>query len=360
MTRFPSTISSKSKLLLFFAGAFVQTAQVANAETVLSVSQITYDADGRLQCMATRMNPAVFGSLPSSACTLGTQGSNGPDRITKNVYDAASQIIQVRKAVGTSSPNLEQAFATYSYTSNGKREYVIDANGNKAKLEYDGFDRQIKWIFPSTARPTAYNPATQATALSTSGNINSADYEQYGYDSNGNRTSLRKRDTQTIGYTYDALNRVTFKDIPGTTSLDVYYGYDLRGLQLFARFSSTSGQGITNGYNTAGRPTSSANNVGGTNRTLAYQYDKDGNRTRLTWPDSNYVTFSYDALNRMTLVKQSGSTTVATFVYNSRGERDCWYASSSSNCSVAATNETDYSYDPISRLASIKIGRAHV
>ncbi|WP_204333299.1 hypothetical protein, partial [Klebsiella pneumoniae] len=79
------------------------------------------------------MNPAVFGSLPASACALGTEGSQGPDRITKNVYDAADQLLQVRKAVGTS---LEQAYTTYSYTPNGKQEYVVDANGNKARLVY--------------------------------------------------------------------------------------------------------------------------------------------------------------------------------------------------------------------------------
>jgi len=40
-------------------------------------------------------------------------------------------------------------------------------------------------------------------------------YEQYGYDANSNRTSLRKRSGQTINYTYDVLNRETLKDIPG-------------------------------------------------------------------------------------------------------------------------------------------------
>src|ERR1041385_8197622 len=102
------------------------------------------------------MNPAIFGSLPSDACTLGTQGSDGPDRISKNIYDAANQLQQVRKAVGTSSPNLEQAYVTYSYTPKGKREYVIDANGNRARLVYDGLDRQSQWQFPSTTGPSAF------------------------------------------------------------------------------------------------------------------------------------------------------------------------------------------------------------
>src|SRR5258707_13109413 len=51
----------------------------------------SYDGDNRLVCTAVRMNPAVFASEPSDGCTLGTQGSYGPDRIAKTIYDAAGQ-----------------------------------------------------------------------------------------------------------------------------------------------------------------------------------------------------------------------------------------------------------------------------
>jgi YD repeat-containing protein len=86
---------------------------------------------------------------------------------------------------------------------------MIDGNGNRAELRYDGYDRQDRWTFPSTTRPAAYNDATQATALATAGAVNAADYEQYSYDANGNRINLRKRDTRNIAFAYDALNRMT-------------------------------------------------------------------------------------------------------------------------------------------------------
>jgi RHS repeat-associated protein len=316
---------------------------ISSGGVTAALTQYSYDAANKLECTAVRMNPAVFGSLPSSACTLGTAGSNGPDRITKNIYDPAGQLIQVRKAVGTSSPSLEQAYATYSYTNHGKQEYVIDANGNRAKFEYDGFDRLAKWIFPSTTRPSSFNPSTVANALSTAGSVNTSDYEQYDYDPNGNRTSLRKRDASTIGYSYDALNRVLVKDIPGTTNGDVYYGYDNRNLQLFARFGSTSGQGVTTTYDEFGRLATSANNVGGTSRSLSYLHDADGNRTRLTFPDSNYVTYEYDGLDRMSAIKESGSTQIATITYDNLGQRS----------GLTGGVTTAYTYDGIGRLASL-------
>lgn len=325
---------------------------------IQSLTQYSYDAAGRLECTAVRMNPAVYGSLPASACTAGVSGAQGPDRISRNLYDAAGQLVQVRKGVGTA---LEQAYATYSYTPNGKQEYVLDANGNRAKLEYDGFDRQVKWIFPSTTRPAAYNPGlsttdgptAQASALGSAGALNTADFEQYGYDANGNRTSLRKRDGSVLAYTYDALNRMTIKTVPersglGTThTRDVYYGYDLQGHQTYARFDSITGEGLTNVWDGLGRLTSTTQAIDGTSRTLTYLYDADGNRTRVTFPDGNYVSYSYDGLDRPSLIQRNNTATLASYDYNAAGQR-----SGFSNGTGGAIT-TSYGYDGIGRLASL-------
>lgn len=313
--------------------------RVTAGGTVLTVTQMTSDGDDRLSCSAVRMNLAAIPTTGSDACLPGTAGSNGPDRITRTIYDTANQVLQQRRAVSTA---LEQANVTYSYTDNGNKLYIIDAKGNRTKFAYDGFDRQSHWYFPSKTVPAAFNPATPATAVSTSGSWSTTDYEQYGYDANGNRTSLRKRDARTIGYSYDAINRMSLKDIPGGTSTDVYYSYDPRGLQLTAKFVSASGLGITNGYDKAGRLTSSANSLSGTTRTLTYQYDANGNRIQLTWPDGTAFTFEYDGIDRMDLIRQAG-TTVASITYNDEGER----------AALNSGGTTTYAYDALSRLASI-------
>jgi RHS repeat-associated protein len=305
--------------------------------TAFVVNQYGYDAVGRQECTAIRMDATKWQGQ-TNACSPQLDGPNGPDRITKNVYDAAGQLVQIRKAVGTP---LEQADVTYSYTPNGKQEYVIDANGNRAQKTYDGFDRQQKWIFPSATRTSAYNPATQSTALATAGALNGSDYEQYGYDANGNRTSLRKRDGQVISYSFDALNRMTVKDLPSVS--DVYYGYDLRGLQTYARFGSSNGEGISNNWDGLGRLTSSTNNMGGASRTLSYEYDANGNRTKLTFPDSQFFTYEFDGLDRMIRIRENGGTEIASFSYTSRGERT----------GIGGGIGTGFAYDGISRLAGI-------
>lgn len=72
---------SKAQLLLGAATAPLMLTGLVNAaraETIVSVTQLSYDSVERVQCTAVRMNPATFtGSLPD-ACTLSTQEATAP------------------------------------------------------------------------------------------------------------------------------------------------------------------------------------------------------------------------------------------------------------------------------------------
>jgi RHS repeat-associated protein len=323
-----------------------KTKEVAKGSTgaTTSLVQYSYDAAGRLECTAQRMNAALYGSLPASACSPGTEGSFGPDRITRNSYDAADQLLKIQKAVGV--PLLEEDYATYTYSANGKQTSLTDARGYKASMTYDGFDRQVKWNFPSKT---------------TQGTVSTTDYEQYGYDAGGNRTSLRKRDGSVLTFDYDALDRMTRKVVPdcasplcsglaATHTRDVYFGYDLRGLQLYARFDSAAvgSDGLTTSYDGFGRMTSSALKMGAVTRSLAHARDRNGNRTELTWPDAAKTSYAYDGLDRLIALRQgplASGTTMASFYYNQRRLRDHW---------TTLSNDHDvYGYDPAGRLAGL-------
>ncbi|WRH76285.1 MAG: hypothetical protein RSE16_02115 [Sphingobium sp.] len=67
------------------------------------------------------------------------------------------------------------------------------------------------------------------------------------------------------------------------------------------------------------------------------------NRTRVTYPDSNYFQFAYDGLNRMTLMQRNADNGIAGFTYNNRGGR----------LQVASGSYTNYGYDNAGRLTSI-------
>ncbi len=266
------------------------------------LTQYTYNAKGLVRCKARRMNKAAYNSLPSDACVQSSSGNDGPDRITRYTYNDLDQVLTEERAVDTS---LAQTYVTNTY--NG---YLVktqtDANGNKTRLEYDDFGRLTHRYYPSK------------TAL---GVASTTDYNQYGYDLNNNFKMERKRNGSTITYTYDNNNRLTKKDLSNNTwSGDVVYDYDLRGLTLYARFGSSSGQGITNTFDGFGNLQQTTTTMGGTSRTLSYRYDNNGNRTRITHPDSVYFGYTFDNLDRVTGLTEK-ATALLSLDYRANGQR---------------------------------------
>ena len=294
--------------------------------------QTSYDSVGRKECTAVRMNPANYGSLPSSGCSLSTpQSADGPDRITRLVYDAAGEITTEQRAYGTSS---QQNYATYFYTPNGRQDWVEDANGNRTDFTYDGFDRLSQVNFPqATVGAHAPNPG---------------DYEQYGYDANNNRTSLRLRSNDTITYQFDSLNRVYLKSFPAASG-GTYYGYDLQGHMLDARFGSMAGLGVHNVFDGFGRQTSSTSIAATDSLQLSYQYDADGDRTRVTYPDNNYVQYTYDGLDRMDQVQENGAGSGPGLLADYNDD----VLDRHSNILHGNGTTTAFYYDGISRLSSL-------
>jgi RHS repeat-associated protein len=329
------------------------TFKIITSAGVSMVTHYRYDTLGRLLCTAVRMDPTRWYSQ-TDACVPQLNGPYGADRITKNVYDAAGQLVQMRRGVGTS---LEEAEATYQYTANGKREFIVDANGNRAKFVYDAFDRQVQWRFPAATRPTAFDFSTPELALKTAGQVSDNDFEEYGYDANSNRTSLTKRDGRKIIYEYDALNRVRAKIVPdecvighactqpGSDAVrDIYYRYDLRGLQQSAAYDGPDGaNAVLTDYDIMGRIRSSTTRMNGISRKLTYKYDENGNRTQVTLPDSTAFIFEYDPSSKLTNIRDS-SMLLATIGYDVRGRREK---------QSGGKTETTYDYDGLGHLTGL-------
>lgn len=289
-----------------------------------AVIQQSYDAANRLDCTAVRMNPAVFGTPPGSACTLGTAGANGPDRIIHNSYNNADQVIKVTSAYGVSGQAADDV--TLTYNSWAQVATAADAMGGLTTYEYDGFGRPKK---------TRYPVASNRTSSSTT------DYEETTYDVYGRVSQQRRRDATVFGVAYDLLSRPTTIDAPGAMA-DVTYGYDLLSR---ATSAAISGHTLTFAWDTLGRQTSAAGPLG----TVNYQYDLAGNRTRVTWPDAFYVDYDYDLAGAMTKARENGSVSgagvLAAFAYDDLGRRT----------SLTRGNGvvTNYTFDSASRLTSL-------
>lgn len=300
-----------------------------------AVRDLSYDALARPECSTIRMNPSTWSTL-TAACS---QQSAGTDRIVRSLYDAASQPTQTQEAYGTA---LQTTTATRTYTNNGQLETLTDGEGNRTTNIHDGHSRLRIMRYPC--------PASSVCTLGTS---NPDDYDEQIYETHasGTRTSTqiasrRLRDATSIAYSYDYLGRLGTKNLPGS-ELDVTYGYDLLGRMTSA---ATSAQTLTFTFDALGRNLTQVGPLG----TVGYQYDLAGRRTRLTWPDTFYVTYDHLVTGEMTHIRQAGSTSttctganacvLATYAYDDLGRRT----------SLTRGNglATAYTYDAASRLQS--------
>jgi YD repeat-containing protein len=277
------------------------------ATAASSLTQMGYDALGRVECVAVRMTPSTYGSLPGACAQVSAPGADGPDRIGKTLYNNVGHTDTLKQGVGTL---LEQNEAVYTYTVNGQISSVIDAKGNVTAYSYDGYDRPVRTCYDSTiATCTAGSPG---------------DYVELGYGTSGAATgkliSRKLRGNSSAGaiaFSYDLSGRGVGVDYPGlaTTDSDVTYSYDLLDQLLSA--TDSNGHAATVGFDALGNVTSEGDAIS----TRVLQYDSGGRRSRLTWADGFYVTYEYDATGAMIAIKENGSTVLATFEYDDLGRR---------------------------------------
>ncbi|MEM9494689.1 MAG: RHS repeat-associated core domain-containing protein [Pseudomonadota bacterium] len=292
--------------------------------TILALKQISYEAAGRVDCIARRMNPSAFATPPASACDLGVTGAHGPDQITKSVYDDGGRVIQSIVGHGT---GLQQTVQAFTYTGNGKVETIADSKGNLTTYEYDDWDRLKKTRYPSKTTP---------------GVSSNTDVEEVIYDSGLVKRTYDRDGSQHI-YDYDFLGRLTRKFLytwpPANPPYEHTYTYD-----LFGRVTSETHDEMTKSYayDALGRVTDM--DINGGLQSIAMGYDVAGRRTSLTYPNGYVATFDYDVAGKPTAVK-NGARTLATIGYDDLGRRT----------SVAYANGTSraFAYDGASRLSSL-------
>jgi RHS repeat-associated protein len=278
------TIKSVKTETLDAMGNKTQELVADGAGNSLALTQTAYDANDRSICSAVRMN---LSTTQTNACALGTAGSYGNDRITTTHYDGDGRVDYTKRAVGSGN---EQFYARYGYSANGNKTAETDANGNLTNYVYDGYDRLAYLYYPSLT----------TGALSS----NSADYESYLYDNNGNRTSYRRRNGQTYTYQYDAINQQILKTRSDNTGLNVASSYDLTGHLIQAKFANGSGA-VSYSYDAAGRMLTTTDMF---NQTLSYQYDAGSLRTLMIFPDNQQQGYQYNTGNQLSWTGIQGSS----------------------------------------------------
>lgn len=299
-------------------GRLIQTRVEAEDPNTFSVSDRQYNERGELKKESLPyLSTGAASTTPTAATTL----------YTVYTYDALGRPKTVVTAVGTT---------TYAYDQWGT--VVTDPAGNAKGLYKDAYDRLTKVEEHNGASTYAttyeYDALDSLTKLTDAlGNIRNFTYDGlkrrtkaedlhapgdstfgtylYAYDAAGNVASTTNPRGQTVNYTYDDVNRPLTEDYLGQAGTEVTYAYDTctngKGKLCTA---TSSGAVASYAYDPLGRTASEAKKIGGTTYTTSYVYDRLGNQTLLTYPDSAQVRYTYNSAGQIERVehKESGGS----------------------------------------------------
>ena len=203
----------------------------------------------------------------------------------------------------------------YSYDANGNLVSSTDGNGHTTTHEYGPGDEQTKVTEPDgTTTETGYD-ADGRVISQTDGNRHATKYTRNvlgeitevtnalgrkttkEYDPAGNLTSVTDPEGRTTSYSYDAANRLTEIRYSDGKTPTVKYEYDADG----NRTKMTDGTGTsTYSYNQLDQLTETTDGHGDT---TSYEYNLAGEQTKITYPGSKPVERSYDQDGRLSSTK---------------------------------------------------------
>lgn len=222
--------------------------------------------------------------------------------------------------------------------------YGYDANGNATSVQ-DPFGDRVTDAFDVLDRKTS----TTVFAA----DLNQSRLTTFAYDENGNLTSASGPDPDgpgplgpsVLGYGYDFLDRLTSTTDPrGKTTT---YAYDVAGNRTAV--TSQLGNKTTYSYNDDGRLSTVVDprgNVSGADAALyrtVYGYDAAGNVLSVSDPLSHATSYVYDRVGRRTSRTDANQHTVAS-AYDELGRL--------TKVTGADLKDTNYSYDSAGNLAT--------
>lgn len=225
--------------------------------------------------------------------------------ITDNIYDALYRLTKVTKALTDITTN------TYDLASNIKT--AKDANNNTTEFNYNGRNLVTSTVLPDTN--TVQNT----------------------YDGNGNVLTIINEEDKTTTFTYDRENRQLTASFAGETTTNTY---DETGKLTSVKKPKNNMKQMT--YDIASRLISVDDGVVITN----YEYDNNDNLTFIKAPNGN-VEYKYDELNQKTshIQYKAGGNLVSTMEYDEEGNR--------SSVTDPGNQIISYVYDKINRQTDV-------
>ena len=201
--------------------------------------------------------------------------------------------------------------------------YGYDANGNRSSLT----------LANGVVTSYAYNKANWLTELTNAKGGATLSSYAYSYYADGNQRTKTDNNNRVSTYIYDGVGRL--KSEAESSGLGLAYTYDRRGNRKTLTATGAQTYGVAYDYDANNRLVTETKTVGADAVTTAYDYDANGNQKSwmretlspvgqtsgaLSLGDCEAALYEYDAFNRMTLAYVDGVTT--SYAYRVDGLRN--------------------------------------
>ena len=313
----------------YYANGELESETDANGHTT------TYELNEQDQRVKTLYQDGTETEARYDAMGTRTHAVDQNDRSTRFGYDALGRLLEVQPEVQVELDGflVDVPATRYGYDEVGNKLTQTDANDHTTTWTYDYFGRTVSRTLPEGQQEsTAYS--TQACSTPA--------YTGYGDDLCQviTHTDFKGQVTTTVMDQLGRTERIDYHD--GSFKVyDYYAGGQVRSI--------TTEQGtVSYTYDAADRLATETQADGSV---LSYEYDRNGNRTRLTVSRNGTDTvtdFSYDGLNRLSTVTDATGTT--TYTYDAVGNLDTVTAPNG--------NVTDYDYSEVNQLWQLTITNA--
>jgi RHS repeat-associated protein len=205
-------------------------------------------------------------------------------------WDAGRELqVGVKRAAGQG----DEQIALTQWHPTLRLPVLITEAGRTTAYGYDNLGNRLSETITDTAtaeartRSWTYNPQNLVDTMTDArGGV-----WRYGYDSAGNRTSMRDPLGRTTTYAFEVAGRVVTQTDPG--GLVTSYVYDARGRLL-------------------------SQSVGG--ETTSYRYTATGQLASVSMPDGQQITYGYDAAQRLVSLNDNRGASI-TYTLDAMGNR---------------------------------------
>lgn len=336
----------------------------------------TYDSSNRVVSQTDGANRTRTWAYPAAGQTTIT--NPGGDQVNEH-FDDNGLPTSITRGYGTSSASttsiaydleLNPAKVTdgngqtwaYAYDDSGNLSSITDPSGDTTQLAHNDNHDPTSLTDPAGRQWTyTYNDRRLISITETGAGQGSGCGcsfastrvaqrpdeidPQFGYDDQGDVTSLTDDNGNTWHYGYNAAGNMTSETAPGGEKTT--WSYDASGYptsQTSPNGNSSHGDASQHttvyGNDPFGRPTSVLDPLG---RLTTMSYDGDGNLTSSTSPDNHTTSYTYDGASELTTTTRPDGTT-QTSSYDPDG-----HVASQTD---GADHTTTYSYNPLGQVAT--------